>query len=280
MQILSHRWLEPSNPNFEFSESSFEAFENHLQRWYWLEFDINFSRDWVCFIFHDESLARISQGKDTKKFSELSYNEIKKLWLWDNSFITFEQLIALVKKYRKAWEYSALHLKYPFHNQKTVDFLVAMFKKYSLYEYIFIFDVSIHIAKKIKSKNNKIRLFPSVAHDYDIKRYNECVWWTLLSTQEVTQHSQIFDWVWLDEWDRNDEDWWKKQFYTLKTFDYFRSLWLKIWLVTPELHGTSPWLLWWEKHQDSHWKELEQRVNVMIDLEPDFICSDNLHLLK
>jgi hypothetical protein len=51
--------------------------------------------------------------------------------------------------------------------------MLDVLKKYKNIENkIFIFDLKIETAKYIKSINTNIKLFPSVAHEYDIIRYN------------------------------------------------------------------------------------------------------------
>ena len=281
MQILTHRWLEPLNNNFNFKESSKEAFENHLQRWFWLEFDISLSKDWKLFIFHDSNFSRITNNKLLTEFKDLEFHKIKNIAnkYWYN-LMTFEELIKLILKYRKKWEYSTLHLKYKFHNKLVINQIIKFFKKYKLYDYIFIFDIKLYIAKYIKSIDNKIKLFPSVAHNYDIERFNRCVWWTLLSIDEVKKYKEYFDWVWMDEWDRKDKNKKTKKFYTEENVKIFKDLWLKIWLVTPELHAKSPWLLGNEFHDDcKNIKLLRERFEEIKKLNIDYVCSDYIQYL-
>ncbi len=282
MQILTHRWLEPLNKEFGYTESSKEAFENQLQRWFWLEFDINFTWDGFAFVFHDADLSRISWWEDKRSFQDLRKEDINSYALWGNNhFIGFEELISCIDKLRKSWEYSALHLKSKYQEEKYIDAMLRILENFPwIEEKIFIFDTKIETAKYIKSKNGKIKLFPSVAHEHDITRYNSCTWWTLLSTSKVLGNKHLFDWVWLDEWDRTDIDW-EKKFYNSRVFDIFRKEKLLIWLVTPELHAKSPWLLGWESHQDC--KDIDRiklRIKEIIDLQPDFICSDYLELIN
>jgi len=281
MQIITHRGLEPLNKNFKYIESSKEAFINHLQKWFWLEFDINFSKDMIPFIFHDWNLSRITNWKDIRNFNELTINEILNYDLNWNSFILFEELIKNITYYRKPWEYSALHLKSKFQEKKYINLMLSILDKFSwIEEKIFIFDVKIETAKYLKYKNYKIKIFPSISHQYDIKRFNKFTWWTLLSTSEVLENHILFDWVWLDEWDKKDKNGIKK-FYKKEVFELFKNKWLKIWLVTPELHSKSPGLLWWELHEDCKDLEiLKLRFKEIKELNPAFICTDYLEFTK
>jgi hypothetical protein len=49
---------------------------------------------------------------------------------------------------------------------------------------------------------------------------------------------------------------------------------LKVALVTPELHGTSPGLLGGEAHPDADKNCLFDRIQEIIDLQPDALCTD------
>ncbi|MCW8965853.1 MAG: hypothetical protein OQK82_04080, partial [Candidatus Pacearchaeota archaeon] len=122
-----------------------------------------------------------------------------------------------------------------------------------------------------------VKLAPSVALDYDTKRYNKVVSNTLFSIEQSIEYKKqgLFDYVWLDEWDLKEEDGTQKKLYTKETFDKLREVGYKIALITPELHGTSPGLLGGESHQDSRDKDtLFKRIIEIISLNPDAICTD------
>lgn len=281
MQILTHRWLEPHNKDFHFIESSKGAFINHLSRGFGIEFDVNFSGDHFPFISHDQDLKRISNWKDKRRFFDLRKEEILAYKINNNAFISFIELLEYINSYRKPFQYSAIHLKSKFQTPFYIDIILSILNCFSwIWEKIFIFDIKVETAIYIKSKNKHIKLFPSVSHSYDIKRFSHITGWTLLSISEVLKNKDIFDGVWLDEWDRKDENW-TKIFYSKENFDIFKNIWFLIWLVTPELHAKSPWLLAWEKHQDCrNIKILKKRFQEIIDLNPDFICSDYLDFVN
>lgn len=281
MQIITHRWLEPLNKSFHFMESSKEAFLNQLQRWFGLEFDINFSKDMVPFIFHDSSLERITSWNDRRKFIDLSIKDILSYDLYWNSFISFEKLLEEINNYRKIWKYSALHLKAKFQEKRYIDIILKILGDFKDIENkVCIFDLKIETAKYIKSKNKNLKLFASVSHKYDIDRYNVYTWNTLLSIDEFLSNLNLYEWAWLDEWDRKDKIW-EKSLYNGENFNIIRNKNKLIWLVTPELHGKSPWLLWWEMHDDCRDLEiLKSRFKEIINLKPDFICSDYLEYIN
>lgn len=275
-QILTHRWIEPLNDNFSFLESSKDAFQNQLDRGFWLEFDVNFSKDNVCFVFHDNTLKRISNWQDMRHFSEIDREEIKRLPFGQWQFTTLEELILSINQARVQWEFSALHIKHTFQKPIYIDIISETMNKVSsvLQDKLFIFDVTVESALYFKKKCKDILLFASVAHEYDRERYNKCVGNTLLSLETVLANKPLFNWVRLDERDRKDYQG-SKKLYTDNLFRLCKKNWLYTAVVSPELHNTSPWLLWWEAHEDcASNQSLKTRINEIISYEPDFICTD------
>ena len=80
----------------------------------------------------------------------------------------------------------------------------------------------------------------------------------------------------MDEWDRKDRNG-EKKLYTTEIMNEFKSLWLKTAIISPELHAKSPWLLWWEFHEDAETEEkLKKRIWEIKTLWTDFLCTDYL----
>jgi len=279
MQLINHRWLDPLNKNFKYAESSKEAFENLLERWYWLEFDINFSKDLVPFVFHDNWLGRISNWKDNRLFMNMDRNDIEEYELPNNChFTTLENLFQLIGEKQKEWIISSLHLKSQYQEMKLLDVLIKLIQNHpKIIEKLFIFDIKIDTAKYLKDINPNIKLFFSVSHEYDKQRFNDSVWWTLYTIEEVLENKNLIDWVRLDEWDRKDRGGTKK-LYTSEIINRFKNLWLKVAIISPELHAKSPWLLWQEFHEDvKNYENLRQRIEEIKLLWIDFICTDYLN---
>jgi len=110
MIILTHRGLEPNGEKF-FPESSYEAFKNHIERGFGLEFDPNFTKDGII-VFHDASLKRITDNKDVRLFSEVNTGEILKFKYGDKidgRIPKFSEVLELIEKSNV--ELHALHLK-------------------------------------------------------------------------------------------------------------------------------------------------------------------------
>lgn len=274
IKIITHRGLEPSVENFP-KESSYEAFKNHINRGYGIEFDVNLSKDNLIPIFHDAGLQRITSGQDKRLFIDMDSKEIKSLRLGKGDRLCFlDELLDMIASGSQN-SVSALHLKGEFQEKSFFDILISYLKNnFKALKQIIIFDVKVETAKYLKSKISELNLAPSIAHAYDIQRYNQATKETLLSIKEVLNNKSLFSWVWLDEWDLADENNGIKKFYTSETLETLKNNGLKIALVTPELHGTSPGLLGGEAHPDAVKYRLSARIKEIISLKPDALCTD------
>ncbi len=273
MKIITHRGLDPLKENY-YAESSREAFTDQLERGYGLEFDPQITKDGKVVILHDSNLKRISGGKDDRKISEVTLSEITRTEFNKCHLISFEELIDLIDKKQAKGAISAIHLKHNIQNKNDLDIILSYLEKADMNKFI-LFDVTQDTALYLKQKNNTLHLAPSVAHPHDILRYNNFVGGTLLTSEIALENTDLFDWVWLDEWDRADKNGKAKKLYTEELFKEIRTAGLKIGLVTPELHASSPSLLGSEKHQDAgDAKNLFDRIEEILKLEPDIICTD------
>ncbi|MDE2025554.1 MAG: hypothetical protein KGJ07_03605 [Patescibacteria group bacterium] len=292
MLVFTHRGLQPSTSNF-FPESSLEAFRDQLSRGFGLEFDPNFVKDGIV-VSHDATLKRITDGRDARDFHNVTVKEITALRYrtkngdgtptQEGRIPTFDELLELINKSKS--KINALHLKGKFQDSVYLERLVSALSRYPhLINKLVIFDAKPetarylhnHLTPLVNNDQTKIHIAPSVAHQYDIKRYNNAVLGTLISVEDALKYRQegLYDWVWLDEWDLADENNGKKTLYNKAVFETLKHAGFKIALVTPELHGTSPGLLGGEAHEDAASKErLFERIQEIIDLKPDAICTD------
>lgn len=271
IQILTHRGLDPDKKNY-FIESSLEAFNDQLKRGFGLEFDIRITKDKKIVVFHDKDLSRIDIENGDKKIEDLFEQEIitKK---YNSCHIA--SLSAILELIKNSSALCALHFKGELQTKENINLLLKYLDNFNINNLI-IFDVKRETSLYIKSKNNNIKLAPSVAHPYDIERFNRFVNETLISIDEAIRDKDLYDWVWLDEWDRSDYNLGEKLLYKEENIKKFRDVGLKIAIVSPELHSTSPKLLGGEKHQDAEdIFKLEKRIKEIIKLEPDIICTDH-----
>jgi len=278
-QIITHRGLEPDRPGF-FSESSYEAFADQLARGFGgIEFDPNFTRNGEIIVVHDAGLGRFTDGRDTRTFAtDVTANEVRAFRFANGRIPFFTEVIELIRANPSA-RINALHLKGRFQETKYLALLVAALKDArDVLDRIVVFDVRPATARFLARELPELRLSPSVAHPYDIERYGAVVGNTLLSIEEALglKAEGLIAGVWLDEWDLADRDGDAKTLYNADTFARLRAAGLEIYLVTPELHGTSPGLYGGESHPDAASKAiLYRRIKEIIRLGPDGICTDH-----
>lgn len=277
--IITHRGLDPDKNNY-FKESSFEAFKDQLNRGYGIEFDIQLTKDNKFIISHDKDLSRITNNKDTRNIIDLTLKELLEINIENSHFISLNHLLDLIKNISRPNILSALHLKSSLQNKETLDLLIKELKEKDLSK-IIIFDVLKDTAIYLKEKLKNIKLAPSVAHIYDIERYNNAVGNTLWNIEDVIKNKNLFYAVWLDEWDTLDKNNFKKKLYNQEIFNVCKENNLKIFLISPELHSHSPGLYANESHKDAENKEkLVERIREIILLKPNAICTDYPDILK
>jgi hypothetical protein len=193
---------------------------------------------------------------------------------------TLENVLKLIDELQSPQSVSAIHLKYTSQKKDDLNIILSYLQDADVSRF-FIFDATIETARYLKSKYSGLRIAPSVAHPYDIERYNQVVGGTLMPIEEVLAHRDLFDGVWLDEWDLADKNGGVKKMYTKETIDLFKQQRLWVGLVMPELHGTSPGLLGGEAHPDtSSFEILMGRYKEIVACGPDAICTDYPDILK
>lgn len=279
MQIITHRGLDAEN-HHSYTESSREAFTYFLEAGFGIEFDVRITKDRVPVISHDESLARLT-GTETSKIAGITATEFLNTKLPNGHPLLLTELIGLMREYaNQNNSVHAVHLKYQNQTRAELEVLIPYLSQLSDLP-IMLFDVTPEVAKKLKERLPSLSLAASVAHPYDIKRYNDAVGGTLVSVADMSEYTDLYDWIWLDEWDLTAERDDKKTLYNEETFSYLRALGYKIALVSPELHATSPQLLGGESHQDGCDKiSLEKRWHKLIELSPDAMCTDYPHRVE
>ena len=271
--VITHRGLDPSCTPY-FAESSLEAFTDQLSRGYGIEFDLRFTSDNAIVIVHDANLKRITGGRDEREICSITKDELLSMDFSGSHLTTFDHLLFLISTLQKENVVSAIHLKSASQNEAGLNCILEYLKNVDCSKF-YIFDTTIATARYLKARNPNLRIAPSVAHQYDVKRYGEATGGTLLSLDEVLANRDIFDGVWLDEWDLADENGGEKKLYTKEIFEKIRNAKLWIGLVTPELHGTSPGLLGGEAHPDAQpFSVLSNRLKDIVALQPDAICTD------
>lgn len=276
IRIITHRGLDAEG-HHSYTESSREAFAYFLDKGFGIEFDIQITKDGVPVISHDESLSRLT-GNTELKISEINATEFVGTTLPNGHPILLSELVALMREYaNQTNSVHALHLKYQNQTPAELDILIPYLTQLSDLP-IMAFDVTPNVAKQLKKEVSALSLAASVAHPHDIERYNTVVGGTLLSLKELFDYSDIYDWAWLDEWDRVDADGGVKSLYTEEIFSLLKEKKFKIVVVSPELHATSPHLLGGESHTDGiTLGALQLRWEEIFMKKPDAICTDYPH---
>jgi glycerophosphoryl diester phosphodiesterase len=273
MNVITHRGLDSEHRN-TYTESSKEAFAYFLEKGWGLEFDVRITKDGIPVISHDSSLSRLT-GSNELAISDVSVDSFLNTPLLNGHTLTLPELISMMhSSIGTTKSIHALHLKHHNQTDEELDILLPYLSKITDLP-IIVFDLKPSAARKIKECVPNLLLAASAAHTYDILRYNNAVGETLLSLEELKQNLDLYDWAWLDEWDRTDAHGAKKALYTKETISLLKELGIKSALVSPELHATSPKLLGGESHQDAATIEaLTTRWQELFNLDADAICTD------
>lgn len=273
IHLISHRGLNADVHNYH-PESSEAAFRDQLGQGFGLEFDPQMTADRQLAVLHDPTLKRFTREVDTRPVSEVTLDEICGINFEGNRLLGLTELLELIKSVGNDQALHAIHVKAANQHAGFLDVLLDALKDTDPARFV-LFDLKPEWARYLKDRNTHLHLAPSAAHPYDIERYNSAVGGTLISVEEACRHTDLFDWVWSNEWDRRDRDGGDKIFYNAEIFAKFRDHGLKIALVTPELHATSPGLLGGESHPDAATQDqLFARFVAIADLKPDAICTD------
>lgn len=276
--ILTHRGLEPGNRDFPWGESTFEAFQNHLERGFGIEFDVIGLADGTILVSHDSNLSRMSGGIDRREVKDLKISDVQALDYVKGKLCTLEDLFELLIGTCPG-QINAMHIKDRCQRQPMLDQLCTVLRKYDkksdILSRIMLFDLRQDSAVYIRKKLPSVILAASVCDYFDVLRYSSAVGETLLRVSDIRKQPGLFQWAWLDEWDTTGPDGQSKKFYTESIFQDIRSMGMFIAVVSPELHALSPGLLGGESHQDAASNErLFKRMNEILSLQPDAICTD------
>jgi glycerophosphoryl diester phosphodiesterase len=277
--ILTHRGIDiplGTLPSHITGESSWEAFSAQVGAGFGLEFDIQPLRDGGFAVSHDSHLGRVSQGKLNIPLSKISRKSLYQMKLLGGRLCDLHELLSLLVEHSKGL--SALHLKHNCQSNEVLALLVSHLQPYldMLVGRLILFDVVPSAAIRLKSALPNIEIAASVAHPFDIQRYNSIVGGTLLTVDEVIRQRSIYSWAWLDEWDRLGPNGEQKSLVNPSTLERLHVHKFKVAAVSPELHATSPALLGGEVHEDGVSPvRLEARWKEWIGLGIDAMCTDH-----
>lgn len=251
--IATHRGLDPEHPNFPWTESSYDAFKDHLSRGYWIEFDLQLSSSGNLYVSHHTVPEAQIVGT--------------------SEIVSLDLLFNLLRAYNGR---GVMHLKHFIQKDAVLEVVISALKKNAdLLPSLLLFDLTLTSGYRLKQEFPDLSLAQSVSHEYDITRYNDCVGGTLTSLSEALKNQDIFDWIWFDEWDLTSNDGGEKTLYNSTNFSRAREYGFKIAVVSPELHASSPGLLGQECHPDGcDPRRNIERLFKIAQHGVDLICTD------
>lgn len=226
MLILTHRGI-------TYAPNSRKALDSALLGGFSLETDLRISKDGKIIIIHDSNLKN-TFGIDVN-INELNYSELVEK---DNKFADFipdfESFIKLVPGKLAHGQVVALHIK-DYKNLELVYKVCEIIVKYKLEKAVFIFDVLLSDAPKIKNRYPECKIGLSIGE----KNYSP----TVYILDDIKSCLQSFDIVWADEWE--------KGLYKSNFFAYCKRINKDVYVISPELHtseghpfASSPEALW------------------------------------
>ena len=276
--ILTHRGIDIplGTPSSEVcGESTWESFSSQVRSGFGLEFDIQPTKDGGFAISHDADLSRITRGHTTQKLSEISTKDIARIQASGGRLCDLDELLDLLAN--EATAISALHLKHQCQTPLILDLLSSRLQPFMshLEDKLMVFDARPEAAARLKERIPDLSMAASVSHPYDVARFGAVTGNTLLTPYEVMKHRDLYNWAWLDEWDRRGPQGTKKMFISKDIIQTFHDNGFKVAIVSPELHLTSPCLLGGEEHEDgASTLRLMKRFEEWAPINIDVLCTD------
>lgn len=161
--IIAHRGIF-NNKNIP--ENSILAFKKALKEKTAIELDLQLTKDNVLIVFHDDNLKRMT-GKD-KKVEDLTYSEIKKLYLLKTKqrIPTFKEVLDLIN----GEVLLDVEIKNTTKKKEVVSITLDELENYQ--GEVLLKSFNPNIVKRIKRKTKKYRLGLLLTDKYDNKFIN------------------------------------------------------------------------------------------------------------
>lgn len=270
MKVLCHRGIDFDQNT---TESSLESFEQVLKTCDGLEFDLQMSNDGEFYIWHDQNGDRLTDGALMGPLADRDFSEISQHAKAVNPICSWGDMESLIAK--NPDKLFALHLK----GANQIPGFLKGFEKLlsgnpSIHPSLLVFDGKKNVVEDLSMKFPELPLALSVAHSYDIRRFNSVTSETLYPVEESLKFQDKAGWAWLDEWDLKDQNG-SKDFYSQEVVEAFKSKGMNVAVVSPELHATSPGLLGGEAHEQGRdLQALELRWLNLKAMGVDAVCTD------
>ncbi|MFY9073403.1 glycerophosphodiester phosphodiesterase family protein [Malaciobacter mytili] len=157
-----------------FVENSLEAFISSLEFCDFIEFDIQFTKDYIPIITHDETLKRcsnISKLEEFKKYKpwyikDLEFNQIKKLNYKKTKIASLEEFLILAKDKKIVFNLEIKQMHKEINEIKALEVLLLLLKKYNISCEILISSFNHNYLKYISQNSD----FSIAVLDEEVKR--------------------------------------------------------------------------------------------------------------
>lgn len=265
MIVLSHRGLDLERVD-HLPENSLASFRWAMTRGLGVELDLQLTGDSELIVTHDMTSERWSKGKIVRPWRDLVRADYRQFESECGTLCSAREALELVNEFPSVT--LALHVKGQNQNDLFVRTLAkALTPFHQAYSRLLVFDLKVAPAGLLRKACPGIGLAPSVAHVFDVQRFQSIAQGTLFSPVEILGQEGPYNWVWLDEWDRRAVDGKTKALYE-ETAATFLSHGFKVAVISPELHRG-------EKHQDAeNLQTLEKRWLEILKLEVNAVCTD------
>ncbi len=146
----------------EFVENSLEAFQRSLKFCDFIEFDIQFTKDYIPIITHDNTLKRCSNISKLEEFiqykpwyiKDLEFYQIKKLNYKKTKIASLEDFLSITKDKKIFFNLEIKQMAKEINEIKALEILLLLLIKYNINSEILISSFNHNYLKYISLKSN------------------------------------------------------------------------------------------------------------------------------
>lgn len=168
--VSAHRGFKGLYP-----ENSMKAFKNSYKKCDFIEFDVQFTKDYIPIITHDKTILSASNVKDLKEFhhkkpyyvKDFLYKELLKLNFDGEKIVSLDEFLNFAKKKKLYFNLEIKELHSSSIEKKALGIILKKLKKYKCEKNVLISSFNHEYLRKIRILNKKINL---AALDENIKR--------------------------------------------------------------------------------------------------------------
>lgn len=159
--IIAHRGFRGINV-----ENSLEAFENSIEKSDFIEFDIQFTKDYIAVIHHDDTLKRLSNVKELSLYKNMKpwfikdfyFEQIKDLRVQGTKIASLEEFLFLAKKRNIYFNLEIKDINKYMNIKKAIQNVLELIYKYKCQNLALISAFNHEYLKIIREKDKNISL--------------------------------------------------------------------------------------------------------------------------